>query len=80
MTTTKAYMVAPGNHESECHSPDCLADAKLKVALSNFSAYIKRWKMPYEESGSPCNMWYVLFVVGVSLLFFICAGSNVVPL
>lgn len=58
ITTKTPYMVAVGNHESECHSPICLAETKTRKSLANFSAYNKRWKMPYAASGSRSNMWY----------------------
>jgi hypothetical protein len=58
ITESKPYMVAPGNHESECHSPECLASHKLKEALKNFTAYNTRWNMPFKESGATSNMWY----------------------
>jgi len=55
---TKPMMVLPGNHEAECHSPNCqLSPTKVKQ-LSNFSAYVHRFRMPYEESGATSNMWY----------------------
>eukprot|EP00656_Telonema_subtile_P010214 TRINITY_DN14893_c0_g1_i2.p1 TRINITY_DN14893_c0_g1~~TRINITY_DN14893_c0_g1_i2.p1 ORF type:complete len:421 (-),score=90.05 TRINITY_DN14893_c0_g1_i2:158-1420(-) len=57
ISATKPYMVTPGNHETECHSPTCLASAKGKT-LSNFSAFNTRWQMPFEQSGSTSNMWY----------------------
>lgn len=63
------YMVLPGNHESECHSPVCLAEeTKYAKPLSNFSAFNSRWSMPSAESGGSrdTNMWcedgcFVLF-------------------
>eukprot|EP00466_Bigelowiella_natans_P002964 jgi/Bigna1/86702/estExt_fgenesh1_pg.C_130002 len=58
MTNNKPYMVAAGNHESECHSPICLADSKKRKDLSNFTAYNTRFKMPFESSGATSNMWY----------------------
>jgi len=58
LTTVMPYMVAVGNHESECHSPVCLAEEKKAKALSNFSAYNTRWVMPSEESGGNTNMWF----------------------
>jgi hypothetical protein len=58
ITSTMPYMVAAGNHESECHSPACLGSAHIKHATSNFSAYNKRWRMPSEDSGGVLNMWY----------------------
>jgi hypothetical protein len=51
-------MVAAGNHESECHSPKCLAEEKLKKELSNFTAYATRFKMPFAQSKGTSNMWY----------------------
>lgn len=47
------YMVAVGNHESECHSPLCLAQHALGDGLRNFTAYNCRWKMPNSH-----NMWH----------------------
>eukprot|EP00419_Tripos_fusus_P072868 CAMPEP_0172881544 /NCGR_PEP_ID=MMETSP1075-20121228/117750_1 /TAXON_ID=2916 /ORGANISM="Ceratium fusus, Strain PA161109" /LENGTH=424 /DNA_ID=CAMNT_0013734005 /DNA_START=252 /DNA_END=1526 /DNA_ORIENTATION=+ len=58
VTDGKPYMVAVGNHESECHSPACQASSGIKKSLSNFSAYNARWAMPSKESGGVANMWY----------------------
>eukprot|EP00730_Choanoeca_flexa_P015560 TRINITY_DN7174_c0_g1_i1.p1 TRINITY_DN7174_c0_g1~~TRINITY_DN7174_c0_g1_i1.p1 ORF type:complete len:483 (+),score=102.42 TRINITY_DN7174_c0_g1_i1:1170-2618(+) len=58
VTSTVPYMVAAGNHESECHSPACLLDDKVAKSLSNFSAYNTRWHMPADESNGVLNMWY----------------------
>lgn len=58
ITDRKPYMVAVGNHESECHSPACQASHDIKKSLSNFSAYNARWAMPSKESGGVANMWY----------------------
>jgi hypothetical protein len=53
------YMVAPGNHEAECHDPSCLSDADRREKLSNFTAYNTRFRMPSPESGSGAlNMHY----------------------
>lgn len=52
------YMVSPGNHESECHSPACQVSSDIKHSLSNFSAFNARWNMPSKESGGVANMWY----------------------
>jgi len=53
------YMVSPGNHESECHSPACVTShAAWGLPLSNFSAYNSRWTMPFRTSGGSSNMWY----------------------
>jgi len=60
ITATMAYMVSPGNHESECHSPACLVSSSTAQALSNFSAYNNRWAMPAFESNARAeqSMWY----------------------
>jgi len=58
VTDGRPYMVAVGNHESECHSPACQASSGIKKSLSNFSAYNARWMMPSKESGGVANMWY----------------------
>ena len=54
------YMVTPGNHESECHSPACIVDILGKgEALRNFTAYNARWQgMPSSQSGGTEAMWY----------------------
>lgn len=51
------YMVAVGNHESECHSPACIASDRAKD-LRNFSAYNARYNMPAAASNGVDNMWY----------------------
>jgi hypothetical protein len=58
VTDTKPYMVAVGNHESECHSPACQTSPSTKRNLSNFSAYNVRFAMPSQESGGVASMWY----------------------
>lgn len=52
------YMVAPGNHEGECHSPRCIAAPDTAFALNNFTAYNTRFRMPSRESNGSANMWY----------------------
>jgi hypothetical protein len=55
----KPYMVAPGNHEADCHDPACLTDLDRRTKLSNFTAYNTRFRMPSQESGSTSlNMHY----------------------
>jgi len=55
----KPYLVAPGNHEADCHSPDCLVEKSKHTHLSNFTAYNNRFLMPSKESGSGAlNMHY----------------------
>ena len=57
-TAEVPYMVLPGNHEAECHSPlVCMTHPTLVKALGNFSAYNHRFHMP--ENGVE-NMWYSL--------------------
>ena len=60
LTAAMPYMVSPGNHESECHSPGCISERSRALALSNFSAYNNRWHMPSKESGGRANsaMWH----------------------
>merc|ERR1712100_51834 len=55
ITDSLPYMVTPGNHESECHSPACLVSSDIKHSLANFSAYNARWSMPSKESGGVSN-------------------------
>jgi len=55
---SKPYMVCPGNHESECHSPSCVITPSERITLSNFTAYNCRWQMPSKESGGELSMWY----------------------
>lgn len=57
-TTKVPYMVTPGNHEAECHSPACLLVKERREKLSNFTAYNERFHMPSEESGGVLNMHY----------------------
>ncbi|GMF36896.1 unnamed protein product [Phytophthora lilii] len=52
------YMVLPGNHEYECHSPACAASPEKMNMLRNFTAYNSRFKMPSKEVGGTLNMWY----------------------
>lgn len=58
--SNKPYMVAPGNHEADCHDPACLADKDRRTKLSNFTAYNTRFRMPSTdvEGGGALNMHY----------------------
>ncbi|KAJ9453447.1 Acid phosphatase [Diplonema papillatum] len=59
LSATMPYAVSPGNHESECHDPECIGDPIfLGLPLSNFSAYNTRWHMPSASSGGVESMWY----------------------
>lgn len=59
ISATMPYMVSPGNHESECHSPNCILSGHAKK-LANFTAYNARYHMPSAESGGheKSAMWY----------------------
>jgi len=57
-TAKYPYMVLPGNHEAECHSPACQVSIKQSRMFANFTAYNHRFKMPYTESDGALNMWY----------------------
>ncbi len=52
------YMVAVGNHEADCHSPDCMFSKEKREKLSNFTAYNTRFHMPSAESNGTLNMHY----------------------
>jgi len=58
MASTHAYMVLPGNHEAECHSPACFLNKTKLEMLRNYTAYNSRFRMPSAESGGVANMWY----------------------
>eukprot|EP01063_Lacrimia_lanifica_P034874 TRINITY_DN6546_c0_g1_i1.p1 TRINITY_DN6546_c0_g1~~TRINITY_DN6546_c0_g1_i1.p1 ORF type:complete len:510 (+),score=138.41 TRINITY_DN6546_c0_g1_i1:69-1598(+) len=58
LTAAVPYMVSPGNHESECHSPWCVVNFLKGKSLSNFTAFNHRFHMPSAESGGVLNMWY----------------------
>ncbi|GAB9476420.1 hypothetical protein Gpo141_00013486, partial [Globisporangium polare] len=53
-----AYMVSVGNHEAECHSPNCQLSSYKKDHLGNYTAYNSRFAMPSKESGGVLNMWH----------------------
>ena len=55
VTSVKAYQVLPGNHEADCYSPICLNSTLYRDALSNFTAYNARFRMPAAESGGWCH-------------------------
>ncbi len=66
ITATIPYMVSPGNHESECHSPYCILHLpSTGWHLNNFSAYNTRWHMPSAESGGVLSMWHSFSYGGV---------------
>ena len=52
------WMTMPGNHEADCHSPACFLSKTKREALSNFTAYTNRFRMPSPESGGVLNQWH----------------------
>ena len=59
------YMVAPGNHEADCHDPACVARYEQYARpLANFSAYNARFRMPSAESGARALNMHYSFEVG----------------
>jgi hypothetical protein len=67
------YMVVPGHHDAECHSPICTFSREKLEKLSNFSAFNSRFKMPSDSSKGAANMWYS-FDVGSAHI--ICLDSE----
>lgn len=55
ITSQKAYMALPGNHEATCNE---VMPFFCDQHLRNFSAYLHRVRMPAVESGAVNNMWY----------------------
>merc|ERR1712070_587046 len=55
ISSQRPYMVAPGNHEADCHDYGRLL---CDTRFDNFTAYNKRYRMPSQESGGVQNMWY----------------------
>ncbi|KAL3825781.1 hypothetical protein ACJIZ3_021810 [Penstemon smallii] len=59
LASKRPWMVTQGNHEIE----------KIpKIHKEKFTAYNARWVMPYEESGSPSNLFYSFEVGGVHVI------------
>ncbi|KAH8808894.1 Metallo-dependent phosphatase-like protein [Xylogone sp. PMI_703] len=60
VTTVKAYMVGPGNHEANCDNGGTGGyDASICMpGQTNFTGYINHFRMPSEESGGTGNFWY----------------------
>jgi hypothetical protein len=59
LASSRPWMVTQGNHEIE----------KIPLLVSTpFKAYNARWKMPYQESGSPSNLYYSFEVAGAHIL------------
>jgi len=55
VTSTKAYMTAPGNHEATCNEA---LPFTCPAAQRNFTSYRHRFRMPSAESGGIANLWY----------------------
>ncbi|KAF0891910.1 hypothetical protein E2562_011302 [Oryza meyeriana var. granulata] len=53
----RPWMVTEGNHEVE-------AAMALPDSPRPFTAYATRWRMPYEESGSPTSLYYSFDAAG----------------
>jgi 3',5'-cyclic AMP phosphodiesterase CpdA len=66
VTTSKPYMVGPGNHESNCDNggttdttKNITYDASICIpGQANFTGYINHFRMPSEESKGTGNFWY----------------------
>ena len=59
------YMVAPGNHEADCHDPACILHYEQYARpLANFTAYNARFRMPSAESGARALNMHYSFEVG----------------
>ncbi|KAE9590853.1 hypothetical protein Lal_00022999 [Lupinus albus] len=59
LASRRPWMVTQGNHEVE----------KIPVLHNEpFIAYNKRWKMPFEDSGSDSNLYYSFDVAGVHVI------------
>ncbi|KAF8553524.1 Metallo-dependent phosphatase [Imleria badia] len=66
LTSGKAYMVAPGNHEANCDNggtTDSIHNITYTTSIcvpgqTNFTGYINHFRMPSDESGGLGNFWY----------------------
>ncbi|KAJ0966149.1 hypothetical protein J5N97_027287 [Dioscorea zingiberensis] len=56
--SSRPWMVTEGNHEKE----------SILLFKAGFQAYNARWRMPYEQSGSPSNLFYSFEVAGVHII------------
>lgn len=55
ISSTKPYMVLPGNHDAGCHGYGNLGCLDVHV---NYTYFRDRFRMPHQQSGSNTNMWY----------------------
>ncbi|KAI6133822.1 Metallo-dependent phosphatase-like protein [Pisolithus croceorrhizus] len=66
LTSSKAYMVGPGNHEANCDNggtTDVVHNITYTTSIcttgqTNFTGYINHFRMPSDESGGDGNFWY----------------------
>ncbi|CAF0994251.1 unnamed protein product [Didymodactylos carnosus] len=57
LSSTKSYMILPGNHEVKCNEIPIIDDHCPKPT-TNFSTFLDRYRMPGIESGGFSNLWY----------------------
>ena len=66
ITKSTPYMVCPGNHDVTCHSyGEFPIVASCPRELRNFSAYVNRFRMPFEASKAVSNLWFSFDYKGV---------------
>ncbi|XP_078436884.1 purple acid phosphatase 18 [Wolffia australiana] len=58
LASSRPWMVTQGNHEKEY----------MSFLVSEFRAFNARWRMPFEESGSPSNLFYSFDVAGAHVI------------
>ncbi|XP_047310902.1 purple acid phosphatase 18-like [Impatiens glandulifera] len=58
LASARPWMVTQGNHEKE----------SIILVENDFVSYNARWKMPFEESESPSNLYYSFEVAGVHII------------
>jgi acid phosphatase type 7 len=66
ITSTKPYMVGPGNHEANCDNGGTIdktnnityTESICIPGQTNFTGYINHFRMPASESGGLGNFWY----------------------
>ena len=60
ITTSKPYMVGPGNHEANCDNGGTggYTASICMPGQTNFTGYINHFRMPSAESGGTGNFWY----------------------